>query len=149
MSAEQVVRDFLSAFETDGVDAAVPYLADDMTLQVTYPPLEGGRDEFIGHGALIKAAMPDYRWGVQNMTAVGNQVTVTMRWSGTHTGMLHLSAFAPGAPDIPPTGKKLIVADKFVFTVMGDQITGVYVDSPPNGGLTGMLQQLGIQLPTQ
>jgi hypothetical protein len=60
-----------------------------------------------------------------------------------------LSAFSPGAPDILPTGKKFAIADTFVFTVMGDQITAVYVDSPPNGGLAGMLQQLGIQLPTQ
>lgn len=147
MSPEQVVRRFLSAYENEGVEAAIPYLADNMVLQITNPPLEGGKDEFIGQGALIKAAMPDFRWGVQNMVTVGNQVTVTMRWTATHTGVLHLSAFAPGAPDVPATGKKLAIADKFIFTVMGDQISGLFIDSPANGGLVGMLQQLGIQLP--
>jgi len=148
MSAEQVVRDFLNTFETQGVEPAIPYLADNLGLSAVNPPLQGGKQEFIGQGALIKEAMPDYRWGVQTMNTQGNQITVTMRWTGTHSGILRLSGFVPGAPDVPPSGKKLSVADKFIFTVQGDKITRVHIDSPTDGGLVGMLQQLGIQLPS-
>jgi len=147
MSAEQVVRDFMNTYETQGVEPAIPYLADNLSLSSTNPPIQGGKREFIGQGTLIKEAMPDYRWGVQSTNTQGDQVTVTMRWTGTHTGVFRMSEFMPGAPDIPPTGKKLSVADKFIFTVQGNKITGLRIDSPADGGLIGMLQQLGIQLP--
>jgi predicted ester cyclase len=147
MSAEQVVRDALKAFETQGVEATSPYLSDQLALEVVDPPIRGGKDEFIGQGILIKEAMPDFKWGIQNVTSQGNQVTVNMRWTGTQTGVFRLSVLTPGAPDIPPTGKRVSVADKFYFTVSGDQITGVQIDSPADGGLYELLRQLGVQLP--
>lgn len=147
MSAEQVVRDFLSAFEAGGVEPAIPYLATTMRLTMTNPPMNGGRDEFVGQGRVIKQAMPDFKWGVQTLTVSGNQVDVTLHPTGTQTGVLALSAFMPGAPDLPPTGKKVGAPDHFVFTVNGDKIAGILIDSPAGGGLLGMLGQLGIQLP--
>jgi predicted ester cyclase len=147
MSAEQVVRDFMDAFEKRGVDAAIPYLADDVTIRVDNPPQNGGKQEFIGQGWLIKESMPDYKWGAQSITSEGNRVTVVSRWTGTHTGVFRLSALNPNAPDIPPTGKKLAIADKFIFTVDGDQITSMHIASPAGGGLVGMLAELGVQMP--
>jgi len=147
VNPEQVVRDFLTTFETRGVHASIPYLADDLAVSAVNPPISGGKNEFIGQGTLIKEALPDYAWGVQKMTTQGNQVTVTMRWAGTHTGTFQMSAFMPGAPDIPATGKKLSVPDKFIFTVNGNQISAVHIDSGPNGGLPEMLRQIGVQMP--
>ncbi len=147
MSAEQVVRNFLGTFETGGVEPALAYLADDMVMIGINPPLKGGKNEFAGLGALIKEAMPDYRWGIQSATTQGDQVTVKMRWTGTHTGIFRLSAFVPGAPDIPPTNKHVSVPDTFIFTVKGDKITAVTIDSGENGGVPEMLRQLGVQLP--
>jgi predicted ester cyclase len=146
MSAEQVVRDFMSAFETKGVQDAIPYIADNVKVVSDNPPIEGGKNEFIGQGSLIKEAMPDYKWGIQNISTQGNEVTVSMRWSGTHTGTFRLSSFVPGAPDIPPSGKKISVPDKFIFTVSGNQISGLHIASGPTEGLGAMLQQLGIQM---
>ena len=147
MSAEQVVRSFLSAFETGGVDPALVYLADDMTMRGVNPPLSGDKTEFARVGALIKEAMPDYKWGVQSVTTQGDRVQVDMLWTGSHRGTLHLSAFVPGAPDIPPTGKKVSVPDRFIFTVRGDKISAVLIDSGANGGIPEMLKQIGVQLP--
>ena len=149
MTPEQVVRDFLTTFETKGAAAATPYLADNSTVNVVNPPIQGGRDLFIGLGALLKEALPDYKWGVQQMTTQGNNVTVTARWTGTQTGPFKLSAFMPGMPDVPASGKKVSVPDKFIFTVSGDKISGLKIDSGPNGGLPDMLKQLGVQLPPQ
>jgi predicted ester cyclase len=149
MTPEQVVRDFMTTFETSGVPAATRYLADAMVVSVVNPPTQGGRDLFMGQGTLIKEAMPDYKWGVQQMTTHGEDVTVTARWTGTHTGPFRLGTFVPGAPDVPATGKKVSVPDKFVFTVSGDKISGLYIDSGPNAGLPEFLKQLGVQLPPQ
>jgi predicted ester cyclase len=147
MTPEQVVRDFLSEFETSGVEKATTYLTDDAVISTVNPPTQGGKAAFIGQGTLIKEAMPDYRWGVQQMTTDGNQVAVKMRWTGTHTGPFRLSAFVPGAPDVPATGKEVSVPDNFVFTVRGDKISGMHIDSGPNAGLFEMLRQLGVKLP--
>lgn len=148
MNAEQTVRDFLSTFETRGVEASIPYLADQLTLTADNPPLQGGRDEFIGQGQLIKLAMPDFRWGIQKLSTQGNQVTVNMHWTGTHTGTFKMSAFMPGAPDIPATGVRVGAPDTFIFTVSGDKISGVHITSPANGGLPEMLKQIGVELPS-
>lgn len=147
MSAEQVVRSFLSAFETGGVPAAEPYLDDPFSMVIIYPPMNGDRNAMLGQGALIKEAMPDFKWGVQSVTTHGNQVTVTMKWTGTHTGTFRLSAMLPGTPDIPATGKKVSASDKFTFAVNGDKLSSVTIDSPADGGLPAMLQQLGVQIP--
>ena len=147
MTPEQVVRDFLAEFETSGVEKATTYLTDDAVITAVNPPIQGGKAEFIGQGTLIKEAMPDYRWGVQQMTTHGEDVTVKLRWTGTHTGPFRLSAFVPGAPDVPATGKKVSVPDNFVFTVRGDKISGMHIDSGPNAGLFEMLKQLGVSLP--
>jgi len=147
MNAEQVVRNFLSAYENGGVPAAEPYLDDPFSMVITFPPMNGDRNAMLGQAALIKEAMPDYRWGVQSITTQGDQVTVKMKWSGTHTGTFRLSAMMPGAPDIPATGKKITAADKFTFTVNGDKLSSVVIDSPSDGGLIAMLQQLGVQIP--
>jgi predicted ester cyclase len=147
MTPEQVVRDFLNTFEKSGVPAATRYLADTMAVSVVNPPINGGRAEFIGQGTLLKEALPDYKWGVQQMTTQGNKVSVTARWTGTQTGVFRLSAFMPGAPDVPATGKKVTVPDHFDFTVTGDKITALHIDSGPNGGLPELLKQLGVQLP--
>ena len=147
MSVEQVVRDFLSNYELSGIESSIGYLADKMTLTVVMPPLQGGRKEFVGLGTLIKEALPDFRWGVQSMNTQGNQTTVIMNWMATNTGVLHLGTMVPGAPDIPPTGRRVTVSDKFTFTVSDDKISALTVDSPSNGGLLSMFEQIGMPLP--
>lgn len=147
MNPEDVVRSFLSEFETSGVDPASAYVADDFVLATTNPPTTGGRDAFIGQGMLIKEAMPDYQWNVQNLSVAGDEVTVDSLWTGTHTGTFRLSMVMPGAPDVPATGIAVQVADRFIFTVRGDQLAGMTIDSPQGGGMLGFLQQVGVDLP--
>jgi hypothetical protein len=117
MSAEQIVRDFLSAFESEGTDAALPYLTEDMTVTTLNPPLETDLRGFVNQGDMILRTMPDFRWNVRKVTTQGNRVTVIMRWTGTHTDVLALSSFVPGAPDIPATGQRVSVPDTFIRNV--------------------------------
>jgi predicted ester cyclase len=147
MSAEQVVRSFLSAFETYGPEEASRYLAENMTLRVINPPINEGKAGFVAQGEMILGALPDFKWNVQKLTVQGNRVLVKMRWSGNHEGVFPLSVLMPGAPDLPPTGQRLSVPDTFTFTVDGDRIVTVEIDSGPGEGLLGMLNQLGVQLP--
>ncbi len=146
MNAEQVVRDFLSSFETQGPEAASSYLAETLLVHSPDQP-DAGKEEFIAQGQMILETLPDFQWNVQKATTQGNQVMVKMVWTGTHEGVFPLSAFVPGAPDIPPTGQRVSVRDTFIFTVDGNQIVDLNIASGPGEGLPEMLNQLGVQLP--
>jgi hypothetical protein len=53
----------------------------------------------------------------------------------------------PGMPTIPPTGKKVSVSDTYVFTVQGDKVSRIHVESPADGGIPAALAQLGVKTP--
>ncbi|MFN8418374.1 MAG: ester cyclase [Anaerolineae bacterium] len=146
MSAEQIVRDFLSDYETYGVDEVDPYMADNLIFRQPGLP-DGGKEDFKGVGRVIKMALPDWKWNVQSIATNGNQVTVLMHWTGTHTGTFLLSRMIAGMPDMPASGKKVSAPDKFVFGITGDKISLVEIHEVANGGLPAMLAQLGIALP--
>jgi predicted ester cyclase len=147
MSAEQIVRSFLTTFEERGIEAAQVYLDSNLVLRQPGMP-DGGQKDFINIGRVVKLAMPDFQWGVTNIEAQGNTFAVNMRWTGTHNGVHELSTVVPGAPDIPPTHKQVSVNDRFVFTVENDLITVVDIQWPPNGGMPAFLAQVGVALPT-
>lgn len=147
MSAEAVVHEFLQVFETQGIGAAAAYLAEDMVLRQPGMP-DGGQREFIGIGTVTKESMPDFSWGIQSVNTTGDTVAVNMRWAGTHTGIYRLSLLVPGAQDIPPTRKSVIVEDRFDFTVTNGKISVVDIQWPPGGGLPSFMQQIGVPLPT-
>lgn len=147
MSAEQTVRDFMSTFDAGDIDGAASYLADNMTLRADNPPISGGKNEFVGQGTLIKEAVPDFMWNPQQMDTNGNTVTAYVQWTGTHAGTFRLSAFMPGAPDVPATGAAVSVPDTVHFTMNNGLITDVYFDSQPGEGLGVFLHQIGVELP--
>jgi predicted ester cyclase len=88
--------------------------------------------------------LPDLKFEVRQVTVNGNQATVKVQVSGTHTGLLSLPM--PGIPSIPPTGKKVTAAEGFVVTVQGDKVSHLLVDSPADGGLPAVLAQLGVKM---
>jgi hypothetical protein len=48
---------------------------------------------------------------------------------------------------IPPTGKNVWVKDGYVITVQGDKVSYMHVESPADGGIPAMLEQLGVKVP--
>jgi predicted ester cyclase len=91
----------------------------------------------------LMSAFPDLKFDIQQVTVNGNQATVKAQWSGTQTGALSLQ----GMPSIPPTGKKVSVKDAYVFTVQGDKISHMRVESPSDGGIPAAFAQLGVKVP--
>ena len=90
-------------------------------------------------------AFPDLKFEVDKVTLNGNTATVNAKWTGTNTGALSMPV--PGMPSNPPTGKKVSVKDKYLVTVQGDKVSHFQVDSPADGGVPGMLAQLGVKMP--
>ena len=79
------------------------------------------------------------------MTVNGNQATVKVNISGTHTGTLSMPI--PGMPSVPPSGIKVWVRDAFIVTVKGDKVSHMQVDSPADGGIPAIMAQIGVKMP--
>jgi hypothetical protein len=143
MSVEQVARDFISSM--NDVNVAESYLTADAVSAGGVLPQPIPAREAIGLLTALKAAFPDLRFDIQNVTVSGNQATVQAVWSGTNTGALNMPF--PGVQSIPPTGKQVSVKDTYIVTVDGDKISRLDVNSPPDGGIPAALDQIGVAVP--
>jgi len=144
MSVEQVARDLIANMtDVEGTKARLTAdaVASGGVLPQPMPALEAFKIV-----AGLKAAFPDLKFEVEQVTVNGNQAKVEVQVTGTNTGPLSLPM--PGLPEsIPPTGKKASAKDAFIVTVQGDKVSRLEVDSPTGGGLPVLLSQIGINMP--
>src|SRR5512138_1919288 len=126
MSVEQVARDFIA--KRDDVERTKAQITPDAVVSGGILPAPMPALGAIGLIGGLKAAFPDLKFDVQQVTVNGDQATVKAQWGGTNTGSLSLPM--PGMPSIPPTGKKVSVKDVYVITVRDDKVSRMEVDSP-------------------
>jgi predicted ester cyclase len=121
-------------------------MTDDFTFSGPVPePIDA--QGFIGLMQALGAAMPDWTYQARDFRAEGpDRVACTVTVGGTHTGTLSLPPL--GVSDLAPTGIAARNPDETVhLTVRGDQIANVHTDVPPDGGVAGILRQLGVDVP--
>ena len=143
MSVEQVARDFITMM-TDA-EKTEAHLTADAVVSGGILPQPIPAMEAINIISALKTAIPDLKFDIQQVTVNGDQATVKTKWGGTQTGPLSLPV--PGMPTIPPSGKKVSVADDYVVTVQGDKVSRLQVESPADGGIPAVLAQLGVNIP--
>jgi hypothetical protein len=145
MSAMDVVKEGLAATEAGDFGKLEGMVADDFAM--TGPvPMPVGKREFIGLMMAMLKAMPDWRFNAADFKENGDQVTVPLRITGTHTRELQLPM--PGMPAIAATGTKVsLPAEPSTFTVKNGKLTKLEVASTPGGGVMGILSQLGVDMP--
>ena len=144
MSAMDVVKEGLAATEAGDFGKLEGMVADDFAM--TGPvPMPVGKREFIGLMMAMLKAMPDWKFNAADFKENGDQVTVPLRITGTHTGELQLPM--PGMPAIAATGTKVsLPAEPSTFTVKNGKLTKLEVASTPGGGVMGILSQLGVDM---
>lgn len=145
MSAMDVVKEGLAATEAGDFGKLEGMVADDFAM--TGPvPMPVGKREFIGLMMAMLKAMPDWKFNATDFKENGDQVTVPLRITGTHTGELQLPM--PGMPAIAATGTKVsLPAEPSTFTVKNGKLSKLEVASTPGGGVMGILSQLGVDMP--
>ena len=142
MGVEQVARDVVSNM-TNLEKLKTMLTADAMASGGVLPQPIPAMEALKVTGGLT-TAFPDLKFDVQQVTVNGNQATVKVQWSGTHTGPLSLPI--PGMQPVPPTGKKVSVKDTYFITVQGDKVSHFTVDSPADGGIPAALAQMGVKM---
>ncbi len=145
MSAIDFIKEGLAAIEAGDFKKLDGMLADDYVM--TGPvPQPVSKKEFIGLQSALHTAIPDWKFNPSDFKEDGDKVTVNFQITGTQTGELSLPM--PGLPKIPPSGKKVsLPKEQSTFTVKNGKLARLEVSSTPNGGLNGILSQLGVKMP--
>ncbi|MFQ6673244.1 MAG: ester cyclase [Fidelibacterota bacterium] len=145
MGATDIARRTLAAIESGDFDTASSLISDDFTFSGPVPePI--GREEWLGLQRKLQDAFPDWSFNVTDAQEEGEVVRLSLEITGTHTGDLDLSEM--GIPKVPATGNSLrLPAEHPEMIVRGDKLVAVKVNVPPGGGVPGILQQVGVELP--
>lgn len=145
MRSTEIVQTFITALQSGDFELAAKCMADDFVLSGWAPqPLDKG--VFLAMQSELHNAMPDYSFHLSNLQEGNNQVEALIQISGTHRTDLSLPNF--GLPLIPYSGVAIDLPQVHTnFSLTGEKIAEMRVESVPGGGLTGLLQQVGTELP--
>src|SRR4051812_13339554 len=84
MSAMDVVKEGLAATEAADFGKLESLIADDFAMSGPVP-MPVGKREFIGLMMALTQVMPDWKFNASDFKENGDQVTVPLQISGTHT----------------------------------------------------------------
>lgn len=142
MDSRAVAEAFFAAFEVGDFDTVASYMSDDFQFSGATPQPTSGQ-AWMGLSARMRAAFPDLRYNFRVEEMDGNVASVYSQLSGTHTEDFDLTNMGMGV--IPPTGKSFSLPSTISEAVVeGDKVTSVHVNSSPEGGVAGILSQLGV-----
>ena len=145
MNATDIVRTCITALQSGDLELAANTLSDDFLLTgLTSTPLR--KNEFLVLQGELLTAMPDFSYNLADIHREGRDVTAIIQITGTHTRDLTLSVL--GLPPVQATGIAITLPQvSTTFEVEEGKVLGMQVETVPGGGLTGLLQQIGTELP--
>jgi hypothetical protein len=151
MNGADIVKQFMIALETQEFTLASDYLADDFTYTGMLPrPLN--KKQFITLMKELKYGMPNMSLNVRDIRETSNELKqeqnaeCTVQLTGTQSNAMELVPLS--LPTIPETNRRIILPpEQWRFTIMNDKISAIFVPPVSGGGIPGLLQQLGIDIP--
>ena len=142
MSVAEIAQAFYDSMESELTEDFATYLDEEFTAHGFGPqPILSA--QFVGMMAQLRVAFPDWSFNLSQIEEEGNLARVTLAPSGTHKESLDLSPM--GLPLIPATGKSFqlpVMQDE--VTIIDERVVNLTTYAPPDGGLPGILQQLGV-----
>ena len=150
-SATEIVTAFMEALEFKEFDKAAAYLSDNFQFSGS-SPLSLNKDKFISYSSALAAGMPNLTYHFHDLREVverlgeGNRVRATIQITGTHTNDFQVVPL--GLPPIPATNNSVLLPEEhWEYAIKGDTIASIHVEQVSGGGIGGILQQLGIDIP--
>jgi hypothetical protein len=139
-----IVKVFYGTLSLMGAVKAAQYLSEDFRL-VGFADSPMDKSAWIGLLSALKAALPDLKIRLADVSETGGQVRFTETGVGTHRSPLDLSPL--GVPVIPAGGQPVTFPRlEWLLTVVGSKITRAeHVSAFPETGLAGMLAALRVQ----
>lgn len=145
MTNKDLVEKAFGAIESCNFEESAKYFADDMVFEGPVPePIT--KEAFLNLHRAMLAGIPDWKFNFQNVREEGDSVVGQVQVSGTQTH--DLPPLIPGLPSVPATGRSFAnPVEGIEIVCQGGLITKIRAESVPDGGVTGVLTQLGVELP--
>ena len=138
-----LVLEFFHAIEEKDFDRAANCLSNDFTFSGPTPKPVDKKEYIDVHRHLVQA-IPDWRFNYNVIKEDQNEVVGRVHITGTHTRELTLPMIQ-NLGTVPPTGKRITMPEENVrVKVTGSKISRMEVEVPQNGGMVGLLSQIGV-----
>jgi len=150
-TATEIVTAFMEALETKEFDKAATNLSDIFQFSGS-TPLPLNKDQFIRYSSDLAEGMPNLSYHFHDIQEVeetlgeGDRVRAAIQITGTHTNTFQIVPL--GLPLMPETNNSVsLPLEHWEYVVKGNTIASLRVEQVAGGGIAGMLQQLGIDIP--
>jgi len=150
VSAQEIVKSFITALQSGETDMAATYMTDDFVCSGFGDLIPEPQDKqvFLGLQSALYSAMPDLSYNLSNLQKEGNDVTATIQITGTQSRELALPLPGGGIRVFPPSENTVILPQQNVeFMIERDNIVGMRLQHVPGGGIAGLLQQISGDMP--
>lgn len=147
MSITDTVNTFITALQSGDIELAADTMSDDFVMS-GFAPKQLNKNQFLATYSNLLASMPDLSFNTTDELSEGNDTVQTeIEITGTHLNQLALPVL--GIQPIEPTGLAVTLAQtKTTYHVNSDnKVTSMQMQSVLGGGLEGLLQQVGAELP--
>lgn len=147
MNKIELVRTFITALQSGDAEVAANCMADQFTFAGwLHEPFS--KNQFLGVQSRLLDAMPDLTYNLSGEREVGDSVEAWTQIMGTQMHDLLLPEL--DVPFIQATGNAISLPQtRTIFTFEQEQIAQMMVETIIGGGLAGILQQLGRELPLE
>jgi predicted ester cyclase len=146
MEAIDVVKTLITALQSGDMELAANTMTDDFKASGLLPNRDLTTRELLALQSELLVAMPDFSYNLAGVQEDGDEVKAQVQITGTQTGDLSLTLL--GLQPIPATGLVVDLGQLATrYRVADDKVAEMHVDSLPGGGLTGLLQQAGGEIP--
>ena len=138
-----IVKNFMIALDNNEQDQWGDYLADDFTFSGWTPqPLV--KSDFLQVLAGLKEGLPGLIFNLHNVREDGDKVLGTWQVVGYQSDSFNLPAL--GLPPIPQMARSVsLPTEDVTYVVENGHIVRIAVQPNRNGGIKGLLRQLGIE----
>ncbi len=147
MSAIDTVNTFITALQSGDIELAADTMADDFVMS-GFAHKEFNKNEFLVLQSNLLASMPDFSYNMLDEQHEENgEVQVELEITGTHMNPLSLTVL--GLQPIAATGLAVTLTQtKTTYRVNSEnKVASMEMQTRPGGGLAGLLQQVGAELP--
>jgi hypothetical protein len=150
-SATDIVTTFMEALEIKEFDTANAYLSD--TFQyIGSTPKPLNKQQYIRYSSELAEGMPNLSYNFHDVQEVedelgeGNRMRAAIQITGTHTNAFQVIPL--GLPLIPETNKSVSLPEEhWEYLIKDNTIATIDVEQVAGGGIAGILQQLGVDIP--
>lgn len=146
MNAIETVKTLITALQSGDMEEAANVMSDSFTITgLGMRPLN--KQEWLVTQSQLLAAMPDFSYNLDDAHETSeNTVEALIRITGTQQNELHAPLLIP--QPIPATGLAVDLPQVPTrYHVAQGQVTQMSLENVPGGGVFGLIQQIGDEIP--